>query len=483
MSRTEDGGDSSDVGYDSSLDFTVDALPDAVVVADADTGRIVDANAAAGDLFRCRPAELVGVHQSELHPSGRTAEYAEAFQRGIDDERVDRLRNGDPLYVETVDGHRKPVEINARQRTVDGRAVVLGVFREISDQLEREQQLEATTTRLETLLDALPLPVAVLRLDGTIQRWNQAAEETFGYAAEAIVGEQQSLFLDDTELGDLLDQLYDETVFSGYETVLRGCDGRRIPIELYAHPLYEGDTVSGVIGVAVDISDQQRRVQQLEVLHRLLRHNIRNQLGVIRGWAEELTASGPEGNDAAARISSASQALLEMSEEAKQIQSDLMADGQPTPVEIDTVVSTLRELASGDAPTVTVESSAPPGTVAVPAQTTRAITILGETVLTHVDDDRVDVRVDPQDRYVVVELAGSEPLLPAGERELIEHGRETALNHGNGLDMAHAHLLVQSLGGDISLGDHGAPARTLQVELPRIDPDASSDLCPDCPMC
>ena len=479
MSRTEGNREQPSAGYDTSLDFSVEALPDAVVVADADTGRIVDANAAAGTLFHCHPADLVGQHQSTLHPAGRAADYAEAFQRGIDNERVNRLQNGDPVYIETADEQRKPVEINARRHTVDGQTVVLGVFREISEQLERQHQLEATTTRLETLLDALPLPVAVLDLDGTVQRWNQAAEETFGYAAEAIVGEQRSLFLDDTELTGLLDRLRDETAVSGYETVLRGCDGRRIPVELYAHPLYDDGTVSGVIGVAIDISDRQRRVQQLQVLHRLLRHNIRNQLGVIRGWAEELTSSEPAETDAAARISSASQELLEMSEEAKQIQSDLTADGQATPIGLQTVISALRELASDDSPPVEIRSSMPSGTVAVPAQTTRAITILGEAVLNHVDNGQLSVCVTPQDRYVIIELAGATSLLPAGERALIEHGHETALNHGDGLDIAHAHLLIQSLGGDISFdhADHDTPARTLRLELPRVDPNADSDLC------
>lgn len=269
MSGTANGREQSISESSASIDLTVEALPDAVVVADADTGRIVDANAAAGELFNCSPANLIGQHQSALHPSRRAVEYVKAFQRGIDSERVNRLQNGNPVYIETTDGHRKPVEINAHRHTVDGQAVVLGVFREISERLEREQQLKATTTRLETLLDALPLPVTVMSLDGTIERWNQAAEETFGYAAAAIVGEQQSLFFDDAELKDLLGQLRDETEISGYETVLRGCDGRRIQVELSAHPIYEDGAVSGIIGVAIDVTEQQRRVQQLEVLHRL----------------------------------------------------------------------------------------------------------------------------------------------------------------------------------------------------------------------
>ena len=42
--------------------------------------------------------------------------------------------------------------------------------------------------RLEAVLDASPLPIAVLDAAGEIQRWNQAAETVSGWAAEDVVG-------------------------------------------------------------------------------------------------------------------------------------------------------------------------------------------------------------------------------------------------------------------------------------------------------
>lgn len=477
MSRTEDSGNRPGIEPGGSLDFTVEALPDAVVVARSDTGRIIDANDAAGELFQCKPADLLGRYQSDLHPTGRASEYAAAFRRGIKNERVNRLQNGDPLYIKTDDGHRTPVEINARQQTVDGQSVVVGVFREITDQLERQRQLEAATARLEALLDALPLPVTVLDLDGTVSRWNRAAEETFGYAAEDIVGEQRSLFLDDLELDGLLDRLADGTVLSEYETVLRACDGRRIPVELYARPLYEGETMTGVIGVAIDISDRQRRVQQLEVLYRLLRHNLRNELGIIRGWADEINAGSSDTN-AAERISNASQDLLEMSEQAKQIQSNLTADKQTRPIAVEAVVSMLR--GSAETPTVELMSSASLDDVEVPAQIEHAIGKLGETVLNQVDAGQLELAVEAQNRNVIIELNGEVPLLPVGERALLENGQETPLEHGSGIEIAHAYLLITSAGGDIALEDGESSASTLRLELPRVDPDTTADSCRDC---
>jgi len=42
------------------------------------------------------------------------------------------------------------------------------------------------------------------------------------------------------------------------------------------------------VGIVEDITDRKRREQRLEVLNRVLRHNLRNQIDVIRSHAEVL---------------------------------------------------------------------------------------------------------------------------------------------------------------------------------------------------
>ncbi|MCF2207926.1 hypothetical protein KVP02_09730, partial [Halobacterium salinarum] len=50
----------------------------------------------------------------------------------------------------------------------------------------------------------------------------------------------------------------------------------------------EAGEVSEVVGIATDITDQKHREQELELLNRIIRHDIRNDMAVVLGWAELL---------------------------------------------------------------------------------------------------------------------------------------------------------------------------------------------------
>lgn len=451
-----------------SVETVLEGIPDAVVVADVESGEIVEVNDAAGELFGCPPGQLVGRHHAELHPGEDVSEYYEAFVRGFEDGQVTRLQDGSPLYVETVDGKQKPVEINTQRIETDGRVLVLGVFREASDRLARERELESTSERLETLLGAAPLPVAVLDTSGIVERWNRAAEETYGYSAEEIVGKPYSLFVDDSEFEQLFSQVIEGGLLEGHEAVHRAKDGSRVNVELYARPLLEDGSITGIIGTAIDISDRKHREQQLDVLHRVLRHNLRNQLTIVQSLANELArdALNPEAQrEAAQSIVDASERLSELSEQVKQTRQSVRAARQRTRQ------ADLAELLSQ--PTVTAPSvslTTPPSSpeaVTVPEQSERAFTWLLECIKERVEHTDIAVRI--RERHVELEIRGHERLLPDGAEELITNGQETALRHGGGFDIAQVWLVLRAVGGDLRILTDTPPCSRLQMELPRTD--------------
>ena len=470
MAWSDDVADRDRPLPDSLLNLSVDSLPDAVLLADVDTRRIVDANTAAGELFNCQPSDLIGRHQLDLHPPD-DEDYAEAFTRAIAGERVNRLRNGQPIYIETMDGQHVPVEINIQRLETDDGVFVLGVFREIADQLSRERRLEATTSRLETLLDAVPVPAAVLDTDGTIERWNRAAESTFGYDADAVAGQQFPLFAEDGELERVIERILDGDIVEGYETHHRARDGSLVPVELYARPVYQDGTLSEIVGTAIDLSNRQQRDQQLGVLHRVLRHNLRNELAVIRGWTRQLSVDDPEQSEAIENIERASDNLLELSEQAKRIRTGLLEDVRnPGSVSVTKALSLLsKQVAERDGSTLRLVEDPTSGTICYRAQ--QAVSQLLDNVLNHVDETTLVLTVETYDQHVVLELTAPVSVLPAGARAFINTGEETTLEHGNDLGVAKAYLMVESIGGNVTVESdvEDTLGSTLVVELPRMD--------------
>ena len=131
----------------------IEAAPDAIVVADQQTGELLEVNAAAESLFGRPRADLLGRSQTTLHPPDERERYAEGFARSGDG--VHRFDGDDQLYVVHESGGRVPVEISSASVELEGEAVVQGLFRDISERVERERRLEERTEALSVLNQVL----------------------------------------------------------------------------------------------------------------------------------------------------------------------------------------------------------------------------------------------------------------------------------------------------------------------------------------
>ncbi|HKJ58786.1 MAG TPA: PAS domain S-box protein, partial [Halobacteriales archaeon] len=135
----------------------LETAPDAGFVADAATGEITEVNRQATELLGYTEEELVGMRQVELHPSGEADRYRQLFEEHVDRGRAvfSRFPDGSDILVETDEGDRIPVEINAQVFELADRRLVTGVFRDVSDQREYERRLEREIDRLENLASIL----------------------------------------------------------------------------------------------------------------------------------------------------------------------------------------------------------------------------------------------------------------------------------------------------------------------------------------
>ena len=110
---------------------------DAIFVADPQTGVIVEVNHQAELLIGRTRAEILGLHQSVLHPEDLREVLSVAFRTHAD---------GTSAFVETEvlhrDGSRIPVEINSSLiPTAGGGRLLLGTFRDVRDRVRLQDQL------------------------------------------------------------------------------------------------------------------------------------------------------------------------------------------------------------------------------------------------------------------------------------------------------------------------------------------------------
>mgnify|MGYP000566129832 CR=1 FL=1 len=210
-------------------------------------------------------------------------------------------------------------------------------------------------------------------------------------------------------------------------------------------------SVGSVFGLAFGLTDarQQHTQDQLErsndqltVLNRVLRHNIRNAMTVVSGRVELLNERADGGDESAAVVEENVDRLLTVSEHARHIGAVIGSDGADEDVEtvvdlvevVDGVIERLRAEhpdAEFDAPAAeSCRVRAHPLTEVVTSE-------MIENAVVHNDGDapQVTVSVWRVGNHAALRVADDGPGLPEETVETLRRGYETSMRHTDGLGL------------------------------------------------
>ncbi|MHC1774554.1 MAG: PAS domain S-box protein [Lentimicrobium sp.] len=164
-------------------------VADAIFLAEIDSKIIVDVNKAACRLMMMPYHEIIGLHQSRLHPAEEGHESARVF---ISDAKRAR-QDIDALPIEKQicrsDGTLIPVEIMASIITYKGKQCLMGIFRDLRERREVEKALHESRERHNMLLNQVDEIIYSLRFSGdpilqTVDFMSKQSELILGYLPE-----------------------------------------------------------------------------------------------------------------------------------------------------------------------------------------------------------------------------------------------------------------------------------------------------------
>src|SRR6056297_360621 len=203
--------------------------------------------------------------------------------------------------------------------------------------------------------------------------------------------------------------------------------------------------------------------QQLQVLSRVFRHNIRNDLNVIRGYADLLTDRVDDGRsrECLETIREKTDDMVAISEKLRVIEE--ASSGAPRGrIDLVDTVWDAAERVDGPDVSVTVESP-PEAWIRADGSIEHPVREVFENAVTHNDGAtrRVDARVEENGSTTCLEVTDNGPGIPADERAVLRAERETPLSHASSIGLWLVKWMCETQGGTVGFetSDGGTTVR------------------------
>jgi len=435
-------------------------LSDGVVVID-NQRQIVDCNDPARGMF---PAMAVGQHVQTAFsatPSIVTAVESNGSQTDPNDEIRVVLDRQDGSTFLTLRVH------TIADESTPGGSVLL--FRDVTER-------EMVQHRYRALIEKSPNVIAICGVDGLFRYVSPSIERLLGYSPAEIEGRPV------IDLVHPADRQAAQRAFEhAFETGEQQSLDHRIAHANGNWRLFESsverlfDDTEEVVITATDVTEGKRYEQRLQVLNRVLRHDLKNDTNVIGGYADLLRGHVDEGGDEYLDIIDRKvETLTHLSDQAREIDVALHNDAGRATIDLVELVERLCEALESSFPHATVTVSSPDSAVVSADELLEsAVRNVLENAVVHNDDREpaVEVVLETDGDGFRIDVADNGPGIPPIEQTVISEARETALEHASGLGLWLVHWIVTESGGDLTIDSREPRGTLVSMWLPAATDD------------
>jgi PAS domain S-box-containing protein len=367
---------------------------------------------------------------------------------------------------------------------------------ELVDQLETLLKLRDQSEQLSRQREQLRIirdehaghGVIMTDTDGNIEHVNSAVEEQSGYESEWMHGRNPRVLKSGEHDEAFYEELW-ETITAGDvwhgEVVNQRKDGERFVIDQTIAPVTGPDgEIERYIAVNHEITDLKdleqslrERSEQLEILNRVLRHDIRNDMTVVLGWLEYV--SDEASDDLATeldRIESAANHIDELTTAAGDIAETMSSseepDLEPTSLTRVLIEECEKRQETFDEATIELPASPPQVSVAANELLSSVFRNLINNAVKHNDAEQpvISVSMREFDGRVQVRVADNGPGVPDSLKDEVFSDEVKGLDSsGTGMGLYLVSTLLDLYGGEVWIEDNDPTGAIFCIELETID--------------
>ena len=349
-----------------------------------------------------------------------------------------------------------------------------------------KKRFEQDLTLFKAQAKASEKAVFITDSDGTIEYVNPTFERMTGYTASEANGRNARMLKsgqqDEAFYVDLWEQITAGDVWEA-ELTNQTKQGELFEVAQKIIPVTDTDgKITQFVAIEEDISEKLLTRQKLDVLNRVVRHNLRNSLSVIDGHADLLASGEMDSETREASIEAIREQAALMHEIAATV-DDLreiyaMTDDDRTwnRVDIETLVEAYRSQYADAKITARIDSDEVIHVRNVDLFE-QALEEAVENAVKHSEQSRPEVAItvdrESDADYVYISVADNGPGIPAIEQRVIESGEETPLQHGLGIGLWLMEWVITTLGGELTIADNEPQGSVVTFQLPNVTRSAA----------
>lgn len=228
-----------------------------------------NANVWSDEMFRIfghEPGAMVpsyDVFSKALHPDDKERVLG-AVHRAVEED----LPYAADYRIIRPDGSERIVHATGNMhRDKKGRPLrMVGAVLDITEQKRSEEELKEALTKLSALIEASPIAITFLDVNGDVILWSPAAERIFGWKAKEVIGQRNPIVSSEkkSEFEENLRRVLAGKTIDNVEVKRNRKDGSAIDISLSVVPLRDATgRISGVAGLMTDVTDRKEAEDRL----------------------------------------------------------------------------------------------------------------------------------------------------------------------------------------------------------------------------
>lgn len=447
----------------------VESSGHAIFITDPD-GTLEYVNPAFEEITGYDRNEVLGETPSIL----KSGETSEAYYERL----WETISGGDVWESEIVDERKDGTHYTAYQTVapiLNGDGEITAYVAVQTDITERKE-LRDRLKRHRDIVQRIEDPIMLQDESGAFELVNEALTEFAGVSEEALLGEDETLFMDEAS-ATRIENKKRATIETGSPAQYSIApdferSNKDAIFDTRRYPYYDEDgELFGTVAICRDVTDLEERTRQLRVLDNILRHNLRNDLTVIRGLADQIReGSSGEVAEMSAEIVAHSEALMSTGEKSRSITEILSREIEHRSIDIAASIRSVADDLRASNPDVQLDVTVPDRAVAsTTLKIRKAIEELLRNAIIHNDRDEpaIEVRVESGEDTVEISVIDDGPGMSEMDRDVLETGEALDdLYHGSGLGLWLVYWIVKRSNGSVTVTDTDGRGMRVTITLP-----------------